>query len=67
MTTFHVTKPKSFKAFNFRRRLIDIVTLLCLPTTFINGSEMTKFHKKGVWVIYIMQPGHETELNTEEM
>jgi hypothetical protein len=28
---------------------------------------MTKFHKKGVWVIHIMQPGHETELKTEKI
>jgi hypothetical protein len=67
MTTFRVTKPESFKAFNFGRRLIDIVTVLSLPTPFINGSEMTKFHKKGVWVIYITQPGRETELKTEEI
>jgi hypothetical protein len=67
MSTFRVTKPESFKAFNFRRRLIDIVTALSLPTMFINGSKMTKFHKKGVWVIHITQPGRETEPKTEEI
>jgi hypothetical protein len=67
MLTFRVTKPESFKAFNFRRRLIDIVTALSLPTMFINGSKMTKFHKKGVWVIHITQPGRETEPKTEEI
>jgi hypothetical protein len=67
MSTFRVTKPESFKAFNFRRRLIDIITSLSLPTMFINGSKMTKFHKKGVWVIHITQPGRETELKTEEI
>jgi hypothetical protein len=67
MSTFRVTKPESFKAFNFGGRLIDIVTALSLPTLFINGSEMTKFHKKGVWVIHITQPGRETEPKTEEI
>jgi hypothetical protein len=67
MTTFHVTKLESFKALNFGRRLIDIVTVLSLPTPFISGSEMTKFHKKGFWVIYITQPGRETELKTKEI
>jgi hypothetical protein len=28
---------------------------------------MTKFHKKGVWVIHITQPGCETEPKTEEI
>jgi hypothetical protein len=67
MTTFRVTKPECFKAFNLGIRLIDIVTILSLPTPFINGSEMSKFHKKGVSVIYIMEPGCETELNTKEI
>jgi hypothetical protein len=67
MSTFRITKSESFKAFNFGRRLIDIVTVLSLPTSFINGSEMTKFHKKGVWVIHITQPGCETEPKTEEI
>jgi hypothetical protein len=67
MSTFRVTKPKSFKAFSFGERLINIVTTLSLPTPFINGSEMTKFHKKGVWVIHITQPGRETEPRTEEI
>jgi DNA repair exonuclease SbcCD ATPase subunit len=67
MSTFHITKPESFKAFSFGERLIDIVTALSLPTPFINGSEMTKFHKKGVWVIHITQPGRETEPKTEEI
>jgi hypothetical protein len=48
MSTFYITKPDNFMAFSFRERLIDIVTTLSLPTPFINGSEMTKFHKKGV-------------------
>jgi hypothetical protein len=67
MSTFHVTNPDSFKAFSFGERLIDIVTALSLPTPFINGSEMTEFHKKGVWVIHITQPGRETEPKTEEI
>jgi hypothetical protein len=53
MSTFRITKPDSFKKYSFGKRLIDIVTTLSLPTPFINGSEMTKFHKKGVWVIHI--------------
>jgi hypothetical protein len=65
ISTFCITKPESFKAFSFRERLIDIVTALFLPTPFISGSEMTKFHKKGVWVIHITQPGCETEPKTE--
>jgi hypothetical protein len=28
---------------------------------------MTKFHKKGIWVIHITQPGCETKPNTEEI
>jgi chromosome segregation ATPase len=28
---------------------------------------MTKFHKKGIWVIHITQPGRETEPKTEEI
>jgi hypothetical protein len=48
MSTFRITKPDSFKDFSFRKRLINIVTTLSLPTPFINGSEMTKSHKKGV-------------------
>jgi hypothetical protein len=67
MSTFRITKPESFKAFSFGERLIDIVTALSLPTPFINGSEMTKFHKKGIWVIHITQPGSETEPKTEEI
>jgi hypothetical protein len=67
MSTFRITKPESFKAFSFGERLIDIVTALSLPTLFINGSKMTKFHKKGVWVIHITQPGCETEPKTEEI
>jgi signal recognition particle GTPase len=67
MSTFRITKPDSFKAFSFGERLIDIVTALSLPTPFINGSEMTKFHKKGVWVIHITQPRRETEPKTEEI
>jgi hypothetical protein len=67
MSTFRITKPDSFKAFSFGERLIDIVTALSLPTPFINGSEMTKFHKKGVWVIHITQLRRETEPKTEEI
>jgi DNA repair exonuclease SbcCD ATPase subunit len=67
MLTFRITKSESFKSFSFGDRLIDIVTALSLPTPFINGSEMTKFHKKGVWVIHITQPGCETEPKTEEI
>jgi hypothetical protein len=57
MSTFRITKPDSFKDYSFGKRLIDIITALSLPTPSINGSEMTKFHKKGVWVIHITQPG----------
>jgi hypothetical protein len=67
MSTFRITKPDSFKKYSFRKGLIDIATALSLPTPFINGSEMTKFHKKGVWVIHIMQPGRETEPKTENI
>jgi hypothetical protein len=67
MSTFRITKPDSFKDFSFGKRLIDIITALSLPTPFINGSEMTKSHKKGVWVIHITQPGRETEPKTEKI
>jgi hypothetical protein len=67
MSTFRITKPDSFKKYSFRKRLIDIVTALSLPTQFINGSEMTKFHKKGVWVIHITQPGRETKAKTKNI
>jgi hypothetical protein len=67
MSTFRITKPDNFKNYSFGERLIDIVTALSLPTLFIRGSEMTKFHKKGVWVIHITQPGCETEPKTEKI
>jgi hypothetical protein len=67
MSTFRITKPDSFKDFSFGKRLIDIITALSLPTPFINGSEMTKFQKKGVWVIHITQPGRETEPKTKKI
>jgi hypothetical protein len=67
MSTFRITKSESYKAFSFGERLIDIITALSLPTPFINGSEMTKFHKKGVWIIHITQPGCKTEPKTEEI
>jgi hypothetical protein len=67
MSTFHITKINNFKNYNFGERLIDIVIALSLPTPFIRGSEMTKLHKKGVWVIYIMQPGRETEPKIEKI
>jgi hypothetical protein len=67
MSTFRITKPDSFKKYSFGKRLIDIITALSLPTLFINGSEMTKFHKKGVWVIHITQPGREIEPKTENI
>jgi hypothetical protein len=67
MSTFRITKPDNFKNCSFGERLIDIVTALSLPTPFIRGSEMTKFHKKGVWVIHITQPGRETEPKTENI
>jgi chromosome segregation ATPase len=65
MSTFRITKPGNFKNYSFGERLIDIATALSLPTPFIRGSEMTKLHKKGVWVIHITQPGCETEPKTE--
>jgi hypothetical protein len=67
MSTFRITKIENFKNYSFGERLIDIVTALSLPTPFIRGSEMTKLHKKGIWVIYIMQPGCETEPKTEKI
>jgi hypothetical protein len=67
MSTFCITKPDNFKNYSFRECLIDIVTALSLPNPFIRGSEMTKFHKKGVWVIHITQPGCETEPKTEKI
>jgi hypothetical protein len=67
MSTFRITNPESFKKYIFEERLINIVTALSLPTPFIRGSEMTKFHKKGVWVIHITQPGHETKPKTENI
>jgi DNA repair exonuclease SbcCD ATPase subunit len=67
MSTFRITKPDSFKKYSFGKRLIDIVTALSLPTPFINGSEMTKFHKKGIWVIHITQPGREAEPKTKNI
>jgi hypothetical protein len=67
MSTFRITKPDSFKDFSFGKRLIYIVTTLSLPTPSINGSEMTKFHKKGIWVIHITQPGREIEPKTEKI
>jgi hypothetical protein len=67
MSTFRITKPDSFKKYSFGKRIIDIVTALSLPTPYINGSEMTKFHKKGVWVIHITQPGRETESKTDNI
>jgi hypothetical protein len=67
MSTFSITKHDSFKDFSFGEHLIDIVTALSLPTPFINGSKMTKFHKKGIWVIHIRQPGREIEPKTEKI
>jgi valyl-tRNA synthetase len=67
MSTFRITKPDNFKNYSFGERLIDIATALYLPTPFIRGSEMTKLHKKGVWVIHITQPGCETEPKTEKI
>jgi hypothetical protein len=67
MSTFCITKPDNFKNYSFGERLIDTVTALSLPTPFIRGSEMTKFHKKGVWVIHITQVGRETEPKTEKI
>jgi hypothetical protein len=62
-----MTAFEGVKNCSFGERLIDIVTALSLPTPFIRGSEMTKFHKKGIWVIHIMQPGRETEPKTEKI
>jgi hypothetical protein len=62
MSTFRITKSESFKSFSFGDRLIDIVTALSLPTPSINGSEMLKFHKKGVWVIHMTQVSQEGRL-----
>jgi hypothetical protein len=67
MSTFRITKTGNFKNYSFGERLIDITTTLSLPTPFIRGSEMTKLHKKGVWVIHITQPGCEIEPKTEKM
>jgi hypothetical protein len=67
MPTFRTTKPSNFKNYSFGERLIDIITALSLPTPFIRGSEMTKFHKKGVWVIHITQPGREIEPKTKNI
>jgi hypothetical protein len=67
MSTFRITKPDNFKNYSFGDCLIDIVTALSLPTPFIRGSEMTKFHKKGIWVIHITQPGREIEPKTEKI
>jgi hypothetical protein len=67
MSTLRITKPGNFKNYSFGERLIDIITALSLPTPFIRGSEMTKFHKKGIWVIHITQPGRETEPKTENI
>jgi hypothetical protein len=67
MSTFRITKPENFKNYSFGERLIDIITALSLPTPFIRGSEMTKFHKKGIWVIHITQPGREIEPKTEKI
>jgi hypothetical protein len=67
MSTFRITKPDSFKKYSFGKCLIDIITALSLPTPFINGSKMTKFHKKGVWVIHITQLGCKTEPKTDNI
>jgi hypothetical protein len=67
MSPFHITKPDGFKNYSFGKRLIDIVTALSLPTPFIHGSEMTKFHKKGIWFIHITRPGRKTEPKTEKI
>jgi hypothetical protein len=34
---------------------------------WITISELLQFHKKGIWVIHITQPGRETELKTEKI
>jgi DNA repair exonuclease SbcCD ATPase subunit len=67
MSTFHITKIDNFKNYSFGECLIDIATALSLPTPFIRGSEMTKLHKKGIWVIHIMQPGCEIEPKTKKI
>jgi hypothetical protein len=67
MSTIRITKPASFKKFSFGKRLIDIVTALSLPIPFIKGSKMTKFHKNGVWVIHITQPGRDIEPKTNNI
>jgi hypothetical protein len=67
MSTLRITKSGNFKNYSFGERLIDIVTALSLPTPFIRGSEMTKFHKKGIQVIHITQPGRETEPKTKNI
>jgi hypothetical protein len=67
MSTFRITKIGNFKNYSFGERLLDITTTLSLPTPFIRGSEMTKLHKKGVWILYITQPGRETEPKTKQI
>jgi hypothetical protein len=67
MSTFRVTKIGNFKNYSFGEHLIDITTTLSLPTPSIRGSEMTKLHKKSIWVIHIMQPRRETEPKTENI
>jgi chromosome segregation ATPase len=67
MSTFRITKTGNFKNYSFGERLIDITTTLSLPTPFIRGNKMTKLHKKGVWILHIMQPGRETEPKTEKI
>jgi chromosome segregation ATPase len=67
MSTFRITKTGNFKNYSFRECLLDITTTLSLPTPFISGSEMTKLHKKSIWVIHIMQLGRETEPKTEKI
>jgi hypothetical protein len=53
MSTFRITKTGNFKNYSFGERLLDITTTLSLPTPSIRGSEMTKLHKKGVWILYM--------------
>jgi chromosome segregation ATPase len=67
MSTFRVTKTGNFKNYSFGERLLDITTTLSLPTPSIRGSEMTKLHKKGVWILYMTQPGREMEPKTEKI
>jgi hypothetical protein len=57
---YSVITIEDFMGTCFGRRLVDIITALCLPTPIIKGSQMTKF-KKGVWVIIVVQLGRETE------